>query len=40
VEEEQEDADWGDPELTPPAAPLEPATSTSTHGPDPSTFTT
>jgi hypothetical protein len=23
VEEEQEDADWGDPEPTPPAAPLE-----------------
>jgi hypothetical protein len=40
VEEEQEHADWGDPEPTPPATPLEPATSTSTHGPDPSTFTT
>jgi hypothetical protein len=40
VEEEQEDADWGDPELTPPAAPLEPATSTLAHGPDPSSSTT
>ena len=40
VEEEQEDADWGDPEPTPPAAPLEPATTTSAHGPDPSTSTT
>ena len=40
VEEEQEDADWGDPELTPPAAPLEPTTSTSAHGPDPSSSTT
>jgi hypothetical protein len=33
-------ADWGDPEPTPPAAPLEPATSTSAHGPDPSSSTT
>jgi hypothetical protein len=40
VEEEQEDVDWGDPELTPPAAPLEPVTSTSAHGPDPSSSTT
>ena len=40
VEEEQEDADWGDPEPTPPAAPLEPAMSTSALGPDPSYSTT
>ena len=36
VEEEQEDADWGDPEPTPSAAPLEPTTSTSAHDPNPS----
>ena len=29
----------GDPELTPPAAPLEPMTTTLAHGPDPSTST-
>ena len=40
VEEEQEDANWGDPEPTPPAAPLEPATSTLAHGHDPSSSTT
>ena len=40
VEEEQEEADWGDPEWTPPNAPLEPATSTSAHGPGPSSSTT
>ncbi|CAD6232429.1 unnamed protein product [Miscanthus lutarioriparius] len=40
VEEEQEDADWGDPELTPPAAPLKPMTFTSARGPDPSFSTT
>ena len=40
VEEEQEDADWGDPELTPLASPLEPTTSTSAHNPDPSSSTT
>ena len=40
MEEEQEDADWGDPESTPPAAPLEPAMTTLAHGPDPSTSTT
>jgi len=40
VEEEQEDVDWGDPKPTPPDAPLEPATSTSAHGPDPSSSTT
>jgi hypothetical protein len=39
VEEEQEDAEWDDPEPTPPAAPLEPATSTSAHGLDPSSST-
>ena len=40
MEEEQEDADWGDPKSTPPAAPLKPVTSTSAHGPDPSSSTT
>jgi hypothetical protein len=40
LQEEQEDADWGDPEPTPPAAPLKPATSTSAHGLDPSSSTT
>ena len=40
VEEEQDDADWGDPEPTPPAAPVDPATSTSAHGPDPTTSST
>ena len=40
VEEEQEDADWGDPKPTPPAAPLEPVTSTLAHGFDPSSSTT
>ena len=40
VEKEQEDADWGDPELTPLASPLEPTTSSSTHGLDPSSSTT
>ena len=40
VEEEQEDADWGDPEPTPLAAPLEPTMTTLAHGPDPSTSTT
>ena len=40
MEEEQEHADWGDPKLTPPTAPLKPATSTSAHGPDPSSSTT
>ena len=39
VGEEQEDVDWGDPELTPPAAPLKPVMTTSAHGPDPSTST-
>ena len=40
VEEEQEDADWGDPKPTPPTAPLEPTTSTLAHGPNPSSSTT
>ena len=40
VEEEQEEADWGDHELTPPAAPLKPVMSTSAHGPDLSSSTT
>ena len=40
VEEEQEDADWGDPELTPSAAPLEPTTSTLAHSPDLSSSST
>lgn len=39
VEEEQDDADWGDPEPTPPAAPLDPATTTTVRGPDPSSST-
>ena len=38
--EEQDDADWGDPEPTPLAAPVDPATSTSAHGPDPTTSST
>ena len=40
VEVEQEDVDWGDLELTPLAAPLELATSTSAHGSNPSSSTT
>ncbi|CAD6225567.1 unnamed protein product [Miscanthus lutarioriparius] len=40
VEEEQEDANWGDPELTPPTAPLEPTMSTLAHSPDSSSSTT
>ena len=40
VEEEQEDANWGDPELTPPTAPLEPTMSTLAHNPDSSSSTT
>ena len=40
VEEEHDDADWGDPEPTPPAAPVEPASTTSADGPDPNSSTT
>ena len=40
VEEEQEDAHWGDPKSTPPAAPLKPVTSTLAHGLDLSSSTT
>ena len=40
MEEEQEDADWGDPEPTPLATPLEPATTNPAHGLDPSSSTT
>jgi hypothetical protein len=40
VEEDEEGADWGDLEPTPPAAPVEPATTTLAHGPDPSSFMT
>jgi len=40
VEEEQEDADWGDPKPTPPTAPLEPTTSTLAHSLDPYSSTT
>jgi hypothetical protein len=40
VEEEHDDADWGDLEPTPPAAPVEPASSTSADGPDPTSSTT
>ena len=40
VEEEQKNVNRGDPKPTPPAAPLDPATSTLAHGPDPSSSTT
>ena len=39
LEEEQEDADWGDPKPTPSATPLEPMTSTLAHDLDPSSST-
>ena len=39
VEENEEDADWGDAEPTSSAAPVESATTTSSHGPDPSSST-
>ena len=39
MEEEQENANWGDLKLIPLAAPIEHATTTSAHGPDPSTST-
>jgi hypothetical protein len=38
--EEQEDADWGDLEPTPLVAPIDLASTTSAHSPDPSTSTT
>lgn len=37
--EEEDDADWGDLEPTPTAAPIEPASTTSAHDPDPTTST-
>jgi hypothetical protein len=40
VEENEEDADWRDVEPTSSAAPVESATTTSAHGPDPSSSTT
>ena len=40
VEEEQEDTNWGDLELTPPIAPIDLASTTSAHNPNPSTSTT
>jgi hypothetical protein len=40
VEKDEEGADWGDLEPTPPVAPLESATTTLAHGPDPSSFMT
>ena len=40
VEDDAEDADWGDPEPTPLAAPLASSTTTSADGPDPSSSTT
>jgi hypothetical protein len=36
VEEDEEGADWGDLEPTPPTTPLELVMTTSVHGPDPS----
>ena len=38
--EEHAAADWGDPEPTPLAAPVEPASTTSADGPDPNSSTT
>jgi hypothetical protein len=40
IEENAEDVDWGDVEPTSSAAPVESATTTSAHGPDPSSSTT
>jgi hypothetical protein len=34
MEEEHDDTDWGDPELSPPAAPVKPASTTSVDGLD------
>jgi hypothetical protein len=40
VEENEEDADWGDAESTFLTSPIESTTTTSAHGPDPSSSTT
>jgi hypothetical protein len=40
VEEEHDDADWGALESTLPAAPVEPASTTTADGPDPTSSTT
>jgi hypothetical protein len=40
VEEGHDAADWGDPELSPLTAPVEPASSTSADGPDPTSSNT
>jgi hypothetical protein len=40
VEEEHDNVDWGDPESTPPAAPIKPASTTSVDGPDSTSSTT
>jgi hypothetical protein len=40
VEEDHDAADWGDPESTPPAALVEPASTTSADGPDPTSSIT
>jgi hypothetical protein len=40
VEEEHDDADWVALEPTPPAARVEPASTTTTDGPDPTSSTT
>jgi hypothetical protein len=40
VEEEGVDANWGDPEPTPPAAPIEVASTTSANRPNPASSTT
>lgn len=40
VDEEQEDTDWGDLEPNPPVAPINLASTTSAHSPNPSTSTT
>jgi hypothetical protein len=39
VEEEHDDADWVAPEMTPPAAPVEPASTTTADRPDPTSST-
>jgi hypothetical protein len=40
VEEEHDDTDWGDPEPTPPVAPVEPTTTTLADELDPTSSTT